>query len=132
METLKIWNHHVTLSYHYQEAKDAFKSLLQSTNIQSDWTWEQVGHKIKLFSFYSFIDFCPLYLNNYKKSQAMRLIINDKRYGALKTLGERKQAFSQVQSQNLFTFLACVLSKDHLEVNHMIRLEFLNNLAFIC
>ncbi|KMZ63811.1 Pre-mRNA-processing protein 40A, partial [Zostera marina] len=54
-----------------QEAKDAFKSLLQSTNIQSDWTWEQ----------------------------AMRLIINDKRYGALKTLGERKQAFNQYLSQ---------------------------------
>jgi len=26
----------------------------------------------------------------------MRLIINDKRYGALKTLGERKQAFNEV------------------------------------
>jgi pre-mRNA-processing factor 40 len=29
-------------------------------------------------------------------SQAMRVIINDKRYGALKTLGERKQAFNEV------------------------------------
>ena len=28
--------------------------------------------------------------------QAMREIINDKRYGALKTLGERKQAFHEV------------------------------------
>ncbi len=28
--------------------------------------------------------------------QAMRVIINDKRYGALKTLGERKQAFNEV------------------------------------
>ena len=27
--------------------------------------------------------------------QAMRVIINDKRYGALKTLGERKQAFNE-------------------------------------
>lgn len=26
----------------------------------------------------------------------MRVIINDKRYGALKTLGERKQAFNEV------------------------------------
>lgn len=26
----------------------------------------------------------------------MREIINDKRYGALKTLGERKQAFNEV------------------------------------
>lgn len=28
--------------------------------------------------------------------QAMREIINDKRYGALKTLGERKQALNEV------------------------------------
>lgn len=28
--------------------------------------------------------------------QAMRVIINDRRYGALKTLGERKQAFTEV------------------------------------
>lgn len=28
--------------------------------------------------------------------QTMRVIINDKRYGALKTLGERKQAFNEV------------------------------------
>lgn len=50
-----------------QEAKNAFKVLLESVNVQSDWTWEQ----------------------------AMREIINDKRYGALKTLGERKQAFHE-------------------------------------
>ncbi|XP_034227000.1 pre-mRNA-processing protein 40A-like isoform X1 [Prunus dulcis] len=49
------------------EAKDAFKALLESTNIGSDWTWDR----------------------------AMRVIINDKRYGALKTLGERKQAFNE-------------------------------------
>lgn len=28
--------------------------------------------------------------------QAMRVIINDKRYGALKSLGEKKQAFNEV------------------------------------
>lgn len=28
--------------------------------------------------------------------QAMRVIINDRRYGALRTLGERKQAFNEV------------------------------------
>jgi len=28
--------------------------------------------------------------------QAMRVIITDKRYGALKTLGEKKQAFNEV------------------------------------
>lgn len=28
--------------------------------------------------------------------QAMRVIINDKRYGALKAHGERKQAFNEV------------------------------------
>ncbi|KAL4022264.1 hypothetical protein IC575_015991 [Cucumis melo] len=50
-----------------KQAKNAFKALLESVNVQSDWTWEQ----------------------------AMREIINDKRYGALKTLGERKQAFHE-------------------------------------
>ncbi|ONK72743.1 uncharacterized protein A4U43_C04F22710 [Asparagus officinalis] len=50
-----------------QEAKNAFKALLESTNIESDWSWEQ----------------------------AMRVIINDKRYGALKTLGEKKQVFNE-------------------------------------
>ena len=34
--------------------------------------------------------------------QAMRIIINDKRYGALKTLGERKQAFNEVWHVELF------------------------------
>lgn len=31
--------------------------------------------------------------------QAMREIINDKRYNALKTLGERKQAFNEVRNR---------------------------------
>ncbi|XP_074279208.1 pre-mRNA-processing protein 40A isoform X1 [Silene latifolia] len=54
-----------------QEAKVAFKSLLESANVQSDWTWDQ----------------------------AMKAIVNDKRYGALKTLGERKQAFNEYLGQ---------------------------------
>ncbi|XP_057425480.1 pre-mRNA-processing protein 40A isoform X2 [Lotus japonicus] len=54
-----------------QEAKNAFKAFLESVNVQSDWTWEQ----------------------------AMREIINDKRYNALKTLGERKQAFNEYLGQ---------------------------------
>ncbi|CAL9221499.1 unnamed protein product [Arabidopsis halleri] len=49
------------------EAGDVFKSLLKSANVGSDWTWEQ----------------------------AMREVINDRRYGALRTLGERKQAFNE-------------------------------------
>ncbi|GAB4853406.1 hypothetical protein Ancab_017584 [Ancistrocladus abbreviatus] len=53
------------------EAKNAFKALLESANVASDWTWEQ----------------------------AMRVIINDKRYGSLRTLGERKQAFNEYLSQ---------------------------------
>ncbi|CAJ2630400.1 pre-mRNA-processing protein 40A-like isoform X2 [Trifolium pratense] len=53
------------------EAKDAFKALLESVNVGSDWNWDR----------------------------AMRLIINDKRYGALKSLGERKQAFNEYLSQ---------------------------------
>ncbi|KAL1564714.1 pre-mRNA-processing protein 40A-like [Salvia divinorum] len=54
-----------------QEAKHAFKALLESANVEADWTWDQ----------------------------AMRVIINDKRYGALKTLGERKQAFNEYLMQ---------------------------------
>ncbi|GMP45548.1 hypothetical protein CsSME_00014039 [Camellia sinensis var. sinensis] len=54
-----------------QEARNAFKALLESVNVESNWTWEQ----------------------------AMRVIINDKRYGALKTLGERKQAFNEYLGQ---------------------------------
>ncbi|MCE0482049.1 hypothetical protein HAX54_040383 [Datura stramonium] len=54
-----------------QEAKNAFKALLESAYVESDWTWEQT----------------------------MRVIINDKRYGALKTLGERKQAFNEYLMQ---------------------------------
>ncbi|CAN0920829.1 Pre-mRNA-processing protein 40A [Linum grandiflorum] len=50
-----------------QEAKSLFKTLLESANVGLDWTWEQV----------------------------LRVIITDKRYGALKTLGERKQTFNE-------------------------------------
>lgn len=45
----------------------------------------------------------------------MRVIINDKRYGALKSLGERKQAFNEViltpftLASHLFIFLFCEL-----------------------
>ncbi|KAG2704779.1 hypothetical protein I3760_05G021100 [Carya illinoinensis] len=53
------------------EAKHAFKALLESANVGSDWTWDR----------------------------AMRVIINDRRYGALKTLGERKQVFNEFLSQ---------------------------------
>lgn len=52
----------------FQEAKNAFKNLLESASVASDWTWDQ----------------------------AMRAIINDSRYVALRTLGERKQAFLEV------------------------------------
>ncbi|KAL8144374.1 hypothetical protein V2J09_017406 [Rumex salicifolius] len=53
------------------DARNAFKELLESANVESDWTWEQV----------------------------MRLIINDKRYGALRSLAERKQYLSQRKKQ---------------------------------
>jgi hypothetical protein len=53
-----------------QDAKNAFKEMLESHKIGLDWTWEQ----------------------------SMKKIINDKRYGALKTLGEKKQAFNEVKS----------------------------------
>ncbi|XP_021988535.1 pre-mRNA-processing protein 40A isoform X2 [Helianthus annuus] len=54
-----------------QEAKMAFKALLEESNVKADWNWEQ----------------------------AMRVIINDKRYGALKAHGERKQAFNEYLMQ---------------------------------
>ncbi|KAL8244339.1 hypothetical protein R6Q59_010597 [Mikania micrantha] len=50
-----------------QEAKNAFKALLENANVASDWTWDQT----------------------------MRVIINDRRYGALRSLAERKQAFNE-------------------------------------
>ncbi|XP_047983352.1 pre-mRNA-processing protein 40A-like [Salvia hispanica] len=53
------------------EAKNAFKSLLESANVGTDWSWDK----------------------------AMRVIINDKRYGALKTLGKRKQVFNEYLMQ---------------------------------
>lgn len=33
---------------------------------------------------------------NSEFNQAMRVIINDRRYGALRSLGERKQTFNEV------------------------------------
>ncbi|KAG8364185.1 hypothetical protein BUALT_Bualt19G0100700 [Buddleja alternifolia] len=54
-----------------EEAKNAFKALLESANVGSDWNWDQ----------------------------AMRVIINDRRYGALRTLGERKQTFNEFVGQ---------------------------------
>ncbi|KAI3673052.1 hypothetical protein L6452_39162 [Arctium lappa] len=54
-----------------QDAKNAFKVLLENANIASDWTWDQ----------------------------AMRIIINDRRYSALRTLSERKQAFNEFLGQ---------------------------------
>ncbi|XP_047338831.1 pre-mRNA-processing protein 40A-like isoform X2 [Impatiens glandulifera] len=54
-----------------REAVHAFKALLESANVGFDWTWDQ----------------------------AMRVIINDPRYGALRTLGERKHAFNEFVGQ---------------------------------
>ncbi|KAF3642188.1 putative pre-mRNA-processing protein 40A-like isoform X2 [Capsicum annuum] len=53
------------------KAKSAFKTLLESANIGSDCTWDQ----------------------------AMRAVINDRRYGVLKCLCERKQAFNKYLCQ---------------------------------
>ncbi|KAG6793070.1 hypothetical protein POTOM_002254 [Populus tomentosa] len=67
----KAVNHEPLLYADKLEAKNLFKALLESANVGSEWTWDQV----------------------------MRVIINDKRYGALKTLGERKQAFNEFLGQ---------------------------------
>ncbi|XP_017222902.1 pre-mRNA-processing protein 40A [Daucus carota subsp. sativus] len=53
------------------EGKKAFIALLETSNIESDSTWDQ----------------------------AMKVIINDSRYAALKTLVERKQAFNEFLEQ---------------------------------
>jgi len=53
------------------EAKDAFKGLLKESGVNSDWSWEQ----------------------------AMRKIVSDKRYGALKSLGEKKACFNEYLQQ---------------------------------
>ncbi|KAL2231516.1 UNVERIFIED_CONTAM: Pre-mRNA-processing protein 40A [Sesamum indicum] len=63
---------HGPLVYESKEgAKNAFKALLETANVGPDWNWDQ----------------------------AMRVIINDRRYGALKTLGERKQTFNEFIGQ---------------------------------
>ncbi|KAK9828976.1 hypothetical protein WJX72_003175 [[Myrmecia] bisecta] len=54
-----------------EEAKDAFKELLASVHTASDWSWEQT----------------------------MRLIISDRRYSALKSLGEKKACFNEYLQQ---------------------------------
>ncbi|KAJ9567002.1 LOW QUALITY PROTEIN: hypothetical protein OSB04_002968 [Centaurea solstitialis] len=56
-----------TVDQENQDAKNAFKALLENANIASDWTWDQT----------------------------MRVIVNDRRYVALRTLSERKQAFNE-------------------------------------
>lgn len=84
----------IQLSINLQEAKSAFKSLLESANVEADWSWEQVV--------YSFTLLVIIFLEyDFEFFQTMRVIINDKRYGALKTLGERKQAFNEVYMQYL-------------------------------
>lgn len=54
-----------------EDAKLAFKQLLASVGMRSDWSWEQ----------------------------AMRLIVSDPRYGALKSLGEKKACFNEYAQQ---------------------------------
>ncbi|XP_053374392.1 pre-mRNA-processing factor 40 homolog B-like isoform X4 [Mercenaria mercenaria] len=56
-----------------KEAMDAFKSLLKEKKVPSNATWEN----------------------------AMKLIVNDPRYGALKHLNERKQAFNEYKTQRV-------------------------------
>lgn len=53
------------------EAKEGFKGLLRECGVNSDWSWEQ----------------------------AMRKIVSDKRYGALKSLGEKKACFNEYLQQ---------------------------------
>ncbi|KAL4222390.1 PRP40 pre-mRNA processing factor 40 [Mactra antiquata] len=56
-----------------KEAMDAFKTLLKEKKVPSNATWEN----------------------------AMKLIVNDPRYGALKHLNERKQAFNEYKTQRV-------------------------------
>lgn len=59
-----------------------------------------------------------MYIMNFK--QAMRVIINDRRYGALRSLGERKQTFNEVIStMKLFRWVwsnncpSCILLRSY-------------------
>ena len=54
-----------------REAMEGFKTLLKDKNVTSNCGWEQ----------------------------AMKMIITDPRYGALKHLNEKKQAFNQYKAQ---------------------------------
>lgn len=47
----------VPFSYSIQEAKNAFKALLESVNVQSDWTWEQVLLQDFFVYIYTYIEF---------------------------------------------------------------------------
>lgn len=55
-----------------------------------------------------------IYIHNELK-QAMRVIINDRRYGALRSLGERKQTFNEVNliisTMKLFRWLSYIMVK---------------------
>lgn len=65
---------HVNLKFkNKKEAMDAFKTLLKEKKVPSNATWEN----------------------------AMKLIVNDPRYGALKHLNERKQAFNEYKTQRV-------------------------------
>eukprot|EP00198_Chlamydomonas_reinhardtii_P003267 XP_001692603.1 WW domain protein [Chlamydomonas reinhardtii] len=91
-----------------EEAKDCFKELLAAVGCRSDWSWEQ----------------------------AMRHIVNDPRYSALKSLGERKQTFNEYvqarrneereeerrrQRQAREDFTAMLMSSDELKTTHPFR-----------
>ncbi|PHT74956.1 hypothetical protein T459_22233 [Capsicum annuum] len=75
------------------EEKSTFKTLLESANIGSDCMW----------------------------NQAMRAVINDRRYGALKSLCEQKQAFNEEHAKAL----------EEQKRNRVEYLEFLKSFNFI-
>ncbi|XP_047261950.1 pre-mRNA-processing protein 40A-like [Capsicum annuum] len=85
-----------TLSDEKTEAKSAFKTLLESVNIGSDCMWDQV----------------------------IRAVISDRRYGALKSLCEQKQAFNdehakalEEQKRNKVEYLEFLKSSDFIKAS---------------
>ncbi|KAF3644594.1 putative pre-mRNA-processing protein 40A-like isoform X2 [Capsicum annuum] len=77
------------------EAKSAFKTLLESANIGSDCTWDQ----------------------------AMRAVINDQRYGALKSLCEQNKAISIFEHDERFKAIERDKDREDLFEDYVEELE---------
>jgi pre-mRNA-processing factor 40 len=74
-----------------EEAKEAFRELLVKRNVRTSWTW----------------------------AQAMKVIASDPRYGALRTLNERKKCFEEWAEQH-----RPVEAEEERQRSHKVRQDF--------